>query len=91
MKRVLKDINTGLFFKNMDQWTAHVHEAANFRDTLAALKFCEKNNLTSVAVVLIAREGLPERVLGFRKHTFPSNNRSIGNPLALTDDSSPEE
>lgn len=72
MKRVLKDLNTGLFFKNMDQWTASLDEAASFRDTLSALKFCEKNNLTGVAVLLVAREGQPDRVLGFRRNSVPS-------------------
>jgi hypothetical protein len=69
MKRVLKDLKTGLFFKNMDEWTAFIDQAANFRDTLAALHFCEKNNLTGVAVVLIYANGSPARILAFRRNT----------------------
>jgi hypothetical protein len=68
MKRVLKDLKTGLFFKNMDEWTPLLDAAANFRDTLAALQFCEKNNLTGVAVVLIYGHSPSERVLAFRRH-----------------------
>lgn len=91
MKRVLKDLNTGLFFKNMDQWTASIEEAANFRDTLAALKFCEKNNFTGVAVILIAKEGAPSRVLGFRRTShLPQNGSGISSPLALSGDSQGE-
>lgn len=67
MKRVLKDLKTGLFFKNMDEWTSLIDDAANFRDTLAALRFCEKNNLTGVAVVLVYPNGSPERILAFRR------------------------
>jgi hypothetical protein len=93
MKRVLKDLNTGLFFKNMDQWTAHIEEAANFRDTLSALKFCEKNNLTGVAVVLFAKDGAPARILGFRRNSLLSNqpSTSLDRRLALSDENIPEQ
>jgi hypothetical protein len=67
MKRVVKDLKTGLFFKNMDEWTALVDEAANFRDSRAALQFCEKNNLNGIAVVLSYLNGAPEKVLAFRR------------------------
>jgi hypothetical protein len=67
MKRVVKDLKTGLFFKNMDEWTPFVDEAANFRDTRAALEFSEKNNLNGIAVVLNYPNGAPDRVLAFRR------------------------
>jgi hypothetical protein len=67
MKRVVKDLKTGLFFKNMDEWTALIDEAANFRDSRAALQFCEKNNLNGIAVVLSYLNGAPEKVLAFEE------------------------
>ena len=45
MKTVLKDVKTGLLFRNMDEWTSDLEQAASFRDTLTALKFCQRNNL----------------------------------------------
>jgi hypothetical protein len=67
MKTVLKDLKTGLLFRNMDEWTSNLEEAAGFRDTLAALKFCQRNNLAGVAVVRAYANGAPERVVGFHR------------------------
>lgn len=67
MKTVLKDLKTGLLFKHMDSWTATLEEAAGFRDTLTALKFCQRNNLAGVAVVRIYANGTPDRVVGFHR------------------------
>lgn len=74
MKTVLKDIKTGLLFQNMDQWTASFPEAASFRDTLAALKFCQRNNLFGVAVVQVSRGGAMQRVTGFHKRKATSGS-----------------
>lgn len=67
MKTVLKDVRTGLLFQHMDQWTANIKEAAGFRDTLSALKFCQRNNLFGVAVVQMYDGGAVQRVAGFHK------------------------
>jgi hypothetical protein len=88
MKRVLKDLNTGLFFKNMDQWTTRVDEAANFRDTISALKFCEKNNFTGIAVLLIPGSG-PHRMLAFRRGTSSQPTKSVDLSLALAQHPTP--
>ena len=45
MKTVLKDLKTGLLFRNMDEWTSNLEEAAGFRDTLAAL-WAKRKELT---------------------------------------------
>jgi hypothetical protein len=67
MKTVLKDLKTGLLFRNMDEWTSNLEEAAGFRDTLAALKFCQRNNLAGVAVVHAYANGTAERIVGFHR------------------------
>jgi len=65
MKTVLKDVKTGLLFRNMDGWTSDLEQAAGFRDTLTALKFCQRNNLDGAAIVHIFGGGKVERVVGF--------------------------
>ncbi len=67
MKTVLKDLKTGLLFRNMDEWTSDLGEAAGFRDTLAALKFCQRNNLAGVAVIHAFENGTPQRIVGFHR------------------------
>jgi len=71
MKTVLKDVKTGLLFRNMDEWTSGLEEAAGFRDTLSALKFCQRNNLAGVSVVHAYTDGTPHRIVGFHRR-FPS-------------------
>ncbi len=65
MKTVLKDGKTGLLLRNMDEWTSNIDDAASFRDTLAALKFCQRHNLSGVAIVQIYSGGKGQRVAGF--------------------------
>jgi hypothetical protein len=69
MKTVLKDVKTGLLFRNMDEWTSSIEEAAGFRDTLTALKFCQHNNLHGAAVVHVFDGGKSQRVAGFYRRT----------------------
>lgn len=73
MKTVLKDLKTGLLFRNMDEWTSDLAQAASFRDTVAALKFCQRANLTSVAIVHAYQNGAGNRIVGFhgRKANLP--------------------
>jgi hypothetical protein len=65
MKTVLKDAKTGLLLRNMDEWTSSFEDAAGFRDTLAALRFCQRHNLSGVAIVHIFSGGKGQRVAGF--------------------------
>lgn len=65
MKTVLKDVKTGLLFRNMDEWTSSIEAAAGFRDILTALKFCQRNNLEGAAVVHIFGDGAIQKVVGF--------------------------
>jgi hypothetical protein len=69
MKTVLKDVKTGLLFRNMDEWTSDLEQAAGFRDTLTALKFCQRNNLDGAAVVHVFGGGKIQRVVGFYRRT----------------------
>ena len=67
MKTILKDLRTGLLFRNMDQWTASIEEAAGFKDTLAALKFCQRSNLSDVAIFVVYPDPARNRVVGFHR------------------------
>lgn len=70
MKTVLKDVKTGLFFRNMDEWTSNLEQAAGFRDTLTALKFCQRNNLEGAAIVHLFAGGKVQRVVGFYRRAI---------------------
>ncbi len=73
MKTVLKDVKTGMLLRNMDEWTSNVEDAAGFRDTLTALKFCQRNNLEGAAVVHVFGGGSIQKVVGFyRRGNRPS-------------------
>ena len=81
MKTVLKDAKTGLLLRNMDEWTSNIAEAAGFRDTLAALKFCQRHNLSGVAIVHIFNGGKGQRVAGFyHRGTSLPQVKAIENP-----------
>ena len=71
MKTVLKDFATGLYFRHMDEWTARFEEAAGFKDALAALKFCQRNNLSSVAILQVFKDGSVQRIAGFHQRKSP--------------------
>ena len=89
MKTVLKDAKTGLLLRNMDEWTSSTDEAAGFRDTLLALKFCQRHNLSGVAIVHIYAGGKGQRVAGFyhRGTSLPQVKAVENNPA----DANPEK
>ena len=68
MRTILKDLKTGLLFRHMDQWTSEIEEAAYFKDTLSALKFCQRNNLSDVAIFVVYPDPSRNRVAGFYRH-----------------------
>jgi hypothetical protein len=72
MKTVLQDVKTRLLFRNMDEWTSSLEDAAGFRDTVTALKFCQRNNLPGVAIVQVYRNGLTSRVAAFHRGSMAS-------------------
>jgi hypothetical protein len=86
MKTVLKDAKTSLLLRNMDEWTSSIEEAAGFRDTLTALKFCQRHNLSGVAIVHIYSGGKGQRVAGFyhRGNSLPQV-KAVENPLIKAD------
>ena len=86
MKTVLKDAKTGLLLRNMDEWTSSIEDAAGFRDTLAALKFCQRHNLSGVAIVHIYAGGKGQRVAGFyhRGNSLPQV-KAVENPAPDAD------
>ena len=72
MKTVLKDLKTGLLFRHMDEWTSDIEEAASFRDTPTALRFCQRHNLGGVAVIHAFANGAPQRIVGFHRRKASS-------------------
>ena len=84
MRTILKDLKTGLLFRNMDQWTPSIDEAASFKDTLAALKFCQRNNLSDVAIFLAHPDPSRNRVVGFYRHRTGKMSQAPQNPAALS-------
>ncbi len=82
MKTVLRDAKTGLLFRNMDEWTSNKADAAGFKDTLAALKFCQRHGLLDVSVVRQFDDTLPERVVGFHRKGYPRTSPSSEIPAA---------
>jgi hypothetical protein len=91
MKTVLKDVKTGLLFRNMDEWTSDLDQAAGFRDTLTALKFCQRNNLDGAAIIHVFGAGKVERVVGFYRRN-PKATQSIPSASSvLNPQAKPEE
>jgi hypothetical protein len=81
MKTVLKDLKTGLLFRNMDEWTSSLDQAASFRDTVAALKFCQHSNLDSIAIIQAFENGAASRIAGFHgRHKRSPNPGAPANP-----------
>ncbi|MGV3774467.1 MAG: hypothetical protein ACO1QB_16325 [Verrucomicrobiales bacterium] len=74
MKRVLKDLKTGLYLRSMDEWTAHPEQAYFFRDVFQALKFCEEHHLGEIAIIGRSNDD-SERVLAFR-HAASSHRKT---------------
>ena len=90
MKTVLKDVKTGLLFRNMDEWTSDLEQAAGFRDTLTALKFCQRNNLDGAAVVHVFGGGKVQRVVGFYRRN-PKATQSIPSTPAQLNPPAPQQ
>jgi hypothetical protein len=52
MKVLLQHINTGLFFKQIGDWTDDCNVAREFPNSLNAINFCNANGLRDVHVLL---------------------------------------
>ena len=89
MKTVLKDVKTGLLFRNMDEWTSDLEQAAGFRDTLTALRFCQRVNLDGAAIVHVFGAGKVERVVGFYRRN-PKATQSIPSATSVINPPKPE-
>jgi hypothetical protein len=87
MKTVLKDVKTGLLFRNMDEWTSNLDQAASFRDTLSALKFCQRNNLDGAAIVHLFNGGKVQRVVGFYRKSIRPQPVPSSSPALKVDSS----
>jgi len=85
MKTVLKDVKTGLLFRNMDEWTSDLEQAAGFRDTITALKFCQRNNLDGTAIVHVFGGGKVERVVGFYRRAARTGPTVTASPQVQSD------
>jgi hypothetical protein len=63
MRILLQRRDSGLYFEDVDSWTADGSEAMDFVSSTAALDFCAANKLTDVQVVLKFDEEKREIVL----------------------------
>ena len=52
MRILLQQRDTGLYFEDIDSWTADAAEAMDFVSSTAALDFCAANHLDGVQIVL---------------------------------------
>ena len=52
MRILLQQKDSGLYFKDIDSWTADSPEAMDFLSSAAALEFCAANQLAGVQIVL---------------------------------------
>ena len=52
MRILLQQRDTGLYFEDIDAWTAEIAEAMDFVSSTAALDFCAANHLGGVQIVL---------------------------------------
>ena len=66
MKRVLKDKKTGLYLRNMDEWTHDAEQAQSFHDVFSALRFCDEHHLGAISIVGRSKDG-SEKLLAFRR------------------------
>jgi hypothetical protein len=52
MTIVIKDQQTGRFYKSPGEWVSSQSEASTFADSFSALQFCDDKQLHDVEVVL---------------------------------------
>lgn len=63
MRILLQQKDTGLYFKDVDSWTADAAEAMDYVNSTAAIEFCVANKLDAVQVVLKFQDEKYEIVL----------------------------
>ncbi len=63
MRILLQRRDNGLYFEDIDSWTADSSAARDFVSSTAALDFCAANNLAAVQIVLKFDEEKHEIVL----------------------------
>jgi hypothetical protein len=63
MRILLQRRDSGLYFEDVDSWTADSSEAMDFVSSTAALDFCTANKLAGVQIVLKFDEEKQEIVL----------------------------
>jgi len=51
MRILVQNPGTLLYFKDVGAWTPNPHEAHDFEDSTAAIRFCQGNNLHNLQVV----------------------------------------
>ena len=63
MRILLQQRESGLYFEDLDSWTADSSEAMDFVSSTAALDFCAANKLAGLQIVLRFDEEKHEIVL----------------------------
>jgi hypothetical protein len=60
---ILQDRKSLLYFKDLDEWTSDVNQAADFAEVFNANTFRRRTERTSLEVIIVAQPGEREAVL----------------------------
>ena len=52
MKALLQQMETGLYFQNLDRWSPDHTEAYDFKSSVTARSYCLRHNIAAVQIVL---------------------------------------
>jgi hypothetical protein len=52
MKALLQQVGTGLYFKGVKEWTPNYQEAYDFKSSLSALGYCQRQGIPNAQIVL---------------------------------------
>ena len=67
MRRLIRDLKTGMFYGSDGQWTAEREDARDFGGTFYAMSFAEENRLRGVEVVLAFERPEYDIVIGLER------------------------
>ena len=68
MRILVQSLSTLLYFKDLNVWTPNAHEAMDFENSTAAIRFCQENSLRSVQVVAKFEESYKDIHLSIPRH-----------------------
>jgi hypothetical protein len=81
MKAFLQQVGTGLYFKGVKEWTPDYQEAYDFKTSLSALGYCQRQSIPNAQIVLKFDLDKYDIILPAQPH--PPHLESDGASLAL--------